>query len=41
MRNLRVRTGDVLDLTYATDNIYLFDNETGETLTPSMVAATA
>ncbi len=39
--NLRVQTGDVLDLTYATDNIYLFDNETGETLTPSMVAATA
>ena len=41
MRIFGSQTGDVLDLTYATDNIYLFDNETGETLTPSMVAATA
>ena len=39
--HLRVHSGDVLDLTYATDKIYLFDKESGETLTQSLVAATA
>ncbi len=39
--NLRVRSGDVLDLVFSADRMYLFDNESGETLTESMVAATA
>ena len=39
--DLRVHSGDVLDLVFSADRMYLFDNETGETLTESMVAATA
>jgi multiple sugar transport system ATP-binding protein len=36
--NLRVRGGDVLDLVFTTDHMYLFDNETGESLTESALA---
>ena len=39
--DLRVHSGDVLDLVFSADQMYLFDNESGETLTESMVAATA
>jgi hypothetical protein len=39
--NLRVRSGDVLDLIFSIDKMYLFDNESGETLTESTVLATA
>ncbi len=39
--DLRVHVGDVLDLVFSADRMYLFDNESGETLTESMVAATA
>ena len=39
--DLRVHTGDVLDLVFSADRMYLFDSESGETLTESMVAATA
>ena len=39
--NLRVHSGDVLDLVFASDKMYLFDNETGESLTESALAATA
>jgi multiple sugar transport system ATP-binding protein len=38
--DLRVRPGDVLDLIYPTDRIYLFDEESGETITEATVAPT-
>ncbi len=37
--DLRVRPGDVLDLTFPLDEVYLFDDETGVSLTESAVAA--
>jgi multiple sugar transport system ATP-binding protein len=39
--NLRVHTGDVLDLVFGADRMYLFDNETGESLTESALAVAA
>jgi multiple sugar transport system ATP-binding protein len=39
--NLRVRSGDVLDLVFSTEHMYLFDNETGESLTESALATPA
>jgi len=39
--DLRVHSGDVLDLVFSADDMYLFDTESGETLTESMVTATA
>ena len=37
--NLRVRPGDVLDLAFPLDKVYLFDNETGESLAETLVTA--